>query len=172
MRILQLLYEIVVKSQQNEYLKPAFSPKYKPACIMAEIVQVPANVKMTSGVAAQGTSGEVVNAGDHVYKKAADAKLYQAENDVDAASADVIGVALANTPGADQPLAYALPGAVINPGATLGLSDVYVLSSTAGRMELDSDVAAEDTEYKTFVGVAKSTTEYIFQPTASGVKKP
>ena len=138
---------------------------------MAVITPVPANVQKISGVTAQGISGAAILAGDFLYKKASDGKLYPADNNVSAAEAVVIGCAEADTPGADQPISYALPGAVMDLGALLVVAVTYFLSSTAGRMGLDADVLGGSIQWVTIMGVAKTTAQLIFQPIPSTVQK-
>jgi hypothetical protein len=60
----------------------------------------------------------------------------------------------------------ALPGAVVNMGATLSLAKVYVLSETAaGGVAPVDDVLT--TTYVTVLGVAQTTANMLFQPAVS-----
>ena len=115
-------------------------------------------------------AGEAIAAGQLLYIKAADDKAYLAYNTATAAEADVVGFAL-HAAALDQPVKYGFTQVMtINTG--LAVSTYYFLASTPGAMELETDVAAGDLEYKTLVAFATSATTLVPSITASGVTKP
>lgn len=110
---------------------------------MAEISITNTAVLATSDtIKKDAIAGETIAAGKWIYIDAADnneAKL--AQNDSTAAQADAVGIAL-NGASAGQPVQYAIAGNVTVDNTTA--DKFYFLSSTAGNMELESDLASSE----------------------------
>ena len=136
---------------------------------MADISVTAANVALVSGNQKHGTAGGTITAGMPVYLKSADSELYAAYCDVDAATATVVGIAL-NNASDGQPLSYAVPGSVVNMGATLTVGEIYVLSGTAGGVAPEADLASDD--YVVILGVGITAANLKFSPIISGVQVP
>lgn len=148
---------------------------------MAELVPVPADVQVITGVIDRSKlSGEAILAGDVVYLKAGDGKWWKAFNTSTEAVALVEGIAVSSAPGPDQPIPVALPASannatiqcIIDLGVTLVIGLTYYLASTAGKVELEGDVATGAIERKTACLFAKDADQAIFQPVATGALKP
>jgi hypothetical protein len=119
---------------------------------MAELSITPANVKATSSTSlALVQYGEAVDQGEAVYLKAADSKYWLAANGAEA-TAEMVGVAL--TPNVADGYGVIAKSGLVDLGATLSIGQTYALASTAGAIELESDVAS--TEYVTLIGVAST----------------
>lgn len=134
---------------------------------MADLTITAASVLLTSGTKATGTAGESITAGQAVYLKASDSKLWKAQADGTAAEAIAVGIAL-HAAGAGQPLSYAEPGAVINIGATTSKATVYVVSATAGGVAPIADLTS--TQYLSHLGYATATDgSFVVKITNTGV---
>jgi hypothetical protein len=130
---------------------------------MADITITAASVALVSGQKATVTAGGTVTAGMPVYR-AADGHYEAARGN--AATTDAVEFMSLNGASDGQPLSVALPGAVVNMGATLSLAKVYVLSETAaGGVAPVDDVLT--TTYVTVLGVAQTTANMLFQPAVS-----
>jgi len=99
------------------------------------------------------TIGETVTAGQAVYTKAADGRVWLAQADGTSAEAAVTGVMLTGG-AAGQVGLKAGNGAAINIGATTEKVH-YFANDTAGGIGLQSDVAASD--YITRIGYSLTT---------------
>jgi microcystin-dependent protein len=110
------------------------------------------------------TYGETLVAGNVVYLKAADSKVYKADADVSASLGALVGVVIT---GDAANAAYRLlgPGKIITGASGLTAGSPVYLSTTAG--------AATATPSAVRIGTALSTTSYLFYPetnrTPSGV---
>jgi len=136
---------------------------------MAEITPVAANVKLKDkgGAVTLVQYGETVTQGQIVYRKD-DGKYWLAVN-TDATKSEASKIVL--TPGAAGDWGMvAGNGVQIDFGATLTKSEVYVLSSTNGNMELVSDLASG--EYLTQIGYASATDTLVLNFNATGVTHP
>ena len=133
---------------------------------MADITVTAANVALVSGSKQTGIAGETVTAGQSLYLKAADDRLWLADTDSSAATTTCIGIAL-NNASAAQPLTYAGSGATVNMGATLVVG-VYVLSGTAGGVAPVADLAASD--WVTILGTATTTANLALSIQVSGAQ--
>ena len=132
---------------------------------MADLSITAANVKTYAGAdMGSGQAGEAITAGQTLYRKAADGKLWKAD-DTSIAKATCLGVAL-NNAAADQPVSYAKAGGV-NPGAAVIVGTIYGLTDTAGGISTIADRAAGD--YITLLGVATTTSRIDLRINASGV---
>lgn len=117
---------------------------------MADLTITAANVVLVSGPKTTGTAGESLTAGQSVYLKSSDSKIYKADNNVTSAEASCVGIAL-HAAAANQPITYAIDTAVVNMGATLTVGETYIVSSTAGGVAPVADVS---TNFVTHLGVA------------------
>jgi predicted transcriptional regulator len=126
---------------------------------MAEITVTAASVALSSGTQVVGIAGETITAGQSVYLKASDNRLYKAQADGTAAEADAVGIALHGSL-AGQPLAYAGNGSVINIGGTTAAGVFYYVGPTAGGVGLAGDLAS--TNRVTQLGYATGTSGAVF----------
>lgn len=136
---------------------------------MAELAITQADVRPGSGyTAGNETAGEAIQAGDYLYKKSTDSKIYRAQCDGTAEEADVIGAALHPT-NANQPIVYQkVSGKVktITIGGTLTVNTIYVLGNTPGKIKEYADLATG--ERIVIIGIASSAAvldQSLFQNT-------
>lgn len=134
---------------------------------MADISITAANVLPGSNARTEnGTFGATVTQGQVVYKDASDGKYKLADNDsATAAVRAPVGIAL-NAGANGQPATIQKSGD-ITIGGTLTAGTVYVLSSTAGGIAPQADLASGDDVV--ILGVAKSTTVLALDIQISGV---
>lgn len=121
---------------------------------MADITVTAANVLRTSGTFESGTAGETLTAGQCVYLKAADSRLWKAQADGTSAEATAVGITL-HAALAGQPVAYAKTGAVINIGGTTSKATKYVVSAAAGGVAPLADLTSG--QYISELGYATAT---------------
>ena len=123
---------------------------------MADLSITAAQVLRVSGGVSVIQAGEAITAGQVLYRKA-DSKAWKAISS-SAAAAEAIGIALCDA-AADQQVAYAPTGAVVNlgAGAAPGKGEVYSVSDTAGGLQPDADIGAA--EYLTQVCRAIGTNQ-------------
>jgi len=124
--------------------------------VTAANVLASANAKLARGVA-----GETITAGQVLYKLSSDQRLYLADANASAATADAVGIALHGA-ALGQPIEYVEEDPDFSPGFTLVLSvaadsGVYVLSATPGGVAPMDDLAAA--MFPVVLMVAKSTTK-------------
>lgn len=120
---------------------------------MADITVVAASVIQNTGAADTGTAGEAIVQGQSLYLKAADSKLWKADNNAALPEAAVVkGIAL-NCASPGQPVKHAKGGQLV-PGATLVKGTIYVLSATAGGICPAADLASGNRV--SIIGVASS----------------
>lgn len=107
---------------------------------MADVTVTAANVQKASDTLIDyGILGATVTAGQTVYKDANG--VYQlADANASATTAAVTGIAL-NGGASGQPVAVAI-GGTLNPGFTVTVGAVYVLSATAGGIAPVADLAS------------------------------
>ncbi len=126
---------------------------------MADITITPANVlKGASAGYEVGIAGETILAGQVLYLKTADSRLWKAQCDTTDEEAAAIGVALHGAT-AGQPVSYQTNGAM-NIGATTVKTTHYVLSATAGGIAPQADLVG--TNRIVFVGYATDTAGAFF----------
>ena len=134
-----------------------------------------ADLSITSASVAAGTNASKVNsylagasitAGHAVYIDSATSTVMLADADVLASSA-AVGVAL-NSAATGQPITYQRSGN-ITIGATVVTGKAYYVSTTAGAICLESDLATGD--FPHFLGFATSTTVIALDPKACGAAK-
>lgn len=114
------------------------------------MTQTPANVLATkdeNGAASplyprSGIAGEAISAGQPLYIKATDSKLYRADANVTTAEAACVGIAV-NSAAAGQFVHYwgFTHGQEINLGATLTVGQIYLVSFNVGAIMPVSDYA-------------------------------
>jgi hypothetical protein len=126
---------------------------------MAEITVTAASVAFSSGTQVVGTAGETITAGQSVYLKASDSRLWKAQADGTAAEAAAVGIALHGSL-AGQPLAYAGNGSVINIGGTTAAGVFYYVGTTAGGIGLAGDLASTNRVCQ--MGYATATSGSVF----------
>ncbi len=124
---------------------------------MAALTVTATSVVHVSGSVSQVTIGETVTAGQAVYTKAADGRVWKAQCDGTAAEAAATGIMLTGG-AAGQPGLKADNGAVINIGATTEKVH-YFANPTAGGVGLQADVLS--TQYITRLGYS-ITTDGVF----------
>lgn len=134
---------------------------------MATYTLTAANVIATSGSQDGGVAGETLAAGDLVYLKAADSRLWKADANVTAAEAALKGICL-NGGAAGQPIALANAGIVtVQLAAFTLIGGLMALSPTAGKMmDIDDQVNGE---YVTEVGYIISATTFMLRIKATGL---
>jgi hypothetical protein len=121
---------------------------------MANLTITAANVIKGSGaVTTTGTAGETITAGQALYLKDADARLWLAQCDGTAEEAEFEGIAL-HAALAGQPVTYQT-GGTMNIGATT-VKGIYALSATPGGIAPLADLIA--TNRIVYVGYATTTT--------------
>lgn len=110
---------------------------------MADIVVTSASVALTNGQTDTGTAGATITAGELLYKDTANSNVLKAASCAATATAVVCGMAL-NGGASGQPITFAKAGAVIVPGATLGVGTIYVLSDGTGTYAPVADLTTGD----------------------------
>lgn len=116
-----------------------------------------------------GLSGEAIAQGDWLYSKAADSRLYKADNDAAAAEAAAcVGQAVSAAAAAGQPVTYVARGTVVQGAAAAPVrGTVYVLSSTAGKACPAADLGSGDRV--TVLGVGDAANGIKLQIHRSGI---
>ncbi len=121
---------------------------------MADLVVTATSVVNTAAAnVASGVAGETITAGQAVYVKASDGKVYKAKCSGTAAEADAKGVAL-NGGAINQAITYATDGE-INIGATTVKTTTYMLSATYGGVAPQADLVSTNSVVR--LGYAKDT---------------
>lgn len=125
-------------------------------------------VQYVSGPVGVGIAGEAITAGETVYVKSSDNKVYLADADLSAAGATCVGIALCSV-AASQQVTYAKPGSVIKIGssASVGQGAVYCLGATAGSIVPEADLTTDD--YVTILGVGNDDDGIVLNIHVSGV---
>lgn len=112
-------------------------------------------------------AGETITAGQAVYLKESDGKLWKAQADGTAAEAAFIGIAL-NGAAAGQPVVILTSGSCTI-GATVAVGGVYCVSATAGGICPVADLVSSD--YVTIIGYGSTTAILYVDPVISGIEK-
>lgn len=99
---------------------------------MADLSVTAGSVVQVTGATLDRTyvAGETITAGQSLYIKAADQKLWKAQADGNTEEDDFFGIAL-NGAAANQPVTV-LTGGQVTIGATVTVGAIYVVSATAG----------------------------------------
>lgn len=113
-------------------------------------------------------AGGTITAGMPVYLDTDTNTWKAADCDASAATAVAGGIALHGA-SSGQPLAVQTSGN-INPGATVTVGEIYVVSGTAGGIAPEGDLAAGD--YVTVLGVGTSASNIALAIHVSGVQVP
>jgi hypothetical protein len=132
---------------------------------MADLSITAANVAYVSGgngVKKKGIAGGTITAGMPLYVIAATGKLGIAAN-TSAVLAECVGIAM-NSASDNQPVNYQ-DGGTINPGATVGVGKLYVLSA-AGLISPVDDVTTGDFVTYLGAGITAATFEINLHPLA------
>lgn len=117
---------------------------------MADLTITAANVIAASGATINwGTAGATITAGQAVYKDSADNNDYKLCDADAAGTANCDGIALCGASDG-QPIAVITQGN-LNPGATVAVGTVYAVSTTAGGIAPEGDLASGD--YVTTLGI-------------------
>ncbi len=107
---------------------------------MADLTVTAASVVNVSAQSVSAVAGEAITAGQAVYLKSSDGKLWKAQCDGTAEEGSPVGVAL-NGGAAGQPIVYATNGPIVI-GATTATTTTYVLSATAGGICPQADLVS------------------------------
>lgn len=136
---------------------------------MADLTITAANVEKTSGNDATATAGATITAGDIIYLDTADSnKAKLADVTTSSLTATVEGVAL-NGASANQPVTYLKANGVLDIGATLTVSETYVLSAS-GAVSPIGDLTSND--YVSYIGYATAADSLTLTLTSTGVQVP
>ena len=135
---------------------------------MADLTITAANVAKgtNAAVVTSYLAGASITAGQSVYLDSATNTIKLADADALASSA-AVGVSL-NAAASGQPITDQRSGN-ITIGATVAVGVAYYVSTTAGGICLESDLATGD--FPHFLGFATSTTVIALDPKACGVAK-
>ncbi len=134
---------------------------------MAALTVTDTSVTFTSGQAIQAVIGETITAGQAVYIKASDGRVWKAQADGTAAEATAVGIAL-NGGAAGQYCNYAANGSVINIGATTAKNVMYHVHTGAGGVGVAGDLTSG--HYITRMGYATATDgSFVIDIKATGV---
>lgn len=121
---------------------------------MADLTITAGSVVAASGASIErGIAGETITAGQALYLKSSDSKLWKAQSDGTTEESTVIGIAL-NGGSVNQSITYAVDGTV-NIGATTAKTTVYVLSAAAGGICPQADLVS--TNKIVYIGYATAT---------------
>jgi hypothetical protein len=130
---------------------------------MADISITAGSVLPSSSASlAEGTAGVTITAGQAVYLDAATGTIKLADNDVSAAVATALGIAV-NGASAGQPVKYATRDPQFTLGGTIASGVAVFLTSVAGGIGLAAEVGASD--YGVFLGVGIGTNRINLNPT-------
>lgn len=88
---------------------------------------------ISSGVIT-GISGEAITAGQGVYLKASDGKLYKTDGTADEKTFSFLGISTTTVAAADLPVSYAPPGHAVTGLAGLTAGAYYFITDTAGTL--------------------------------------
>jgi predicted transcriptional regulator len=105
---------------------------------MADLTVTATSVVNVSAPTASGLAGETITAGQAVYLKSTDGKLWKAQCDGTAEEGTPIGIAL-NGASVGQPVTYAANGSIVI-GATTVKTTTYMLSATPGGVAPQADL--------------------------------
>jgi len=134
---------------------------------MADISQTAVNVKIISGPIGEGIAGEALTQGQPIYLNGNVGYRCDANDTEEKAACKGIALTPSATSGR---FLYAKPGAVIDLGATLTVTQLYIVSATVGGIAPYSDLATAS--YLTVLGGATTAERLLFDPYVLGVVKP
>lgn len=119
---------------------------------MADLAITEAQVQ-TDSIAncSRGIAGEAITAGQTLYKKTADGKMWLADCDASSATAECLGIAVCDA-APEQVVSFQTKGTIlIGAAASITAGTPYFLSPTAGGIGLDADILAAD--YLVYLGI-------------------
>jgi len=140
---------------------------------MANLAITASQVNQIDGGQFDGTAGETVTAGQVVYLKASDNRLWLATANASSvvALATVKGIALHGA-SAGQPLRIQTSGTIeVGAAATVVVGKTYVLSATAGAICPDADISTT-AYYKSILGVGTTAARIALAVNNSGAQIP
>lgn len=118
---------------------------------MADLTVTAANVIAgTDAIKGTGIAGETITAGQGVYLKSADGRIWKAKSSGTLEEATLAGIAL-HAALAGQPIQYSAGGS-LNIGATTAKTTAYVVSATSGGICPQADLVS--TNKITYAGYA------------------
>jgi surface antigen len=119
---------------------------------MANLSITPASVATVLGSQVSKVAGVAIAAGEAIYLDSTTSTMKLADADA-LLTAEAVGIAV-NSAASGQPVTYQ-PAGTITIGATVVPGTAYYVSSTAGSICLESDLASGD--YVTLLGIATTT---------------
>lgn len=136
----------------------------------ADLSITAASVVPTTGYTKDtGIAGATITAGQTVYKDSTDSdKLKLADANATTATATVVGIAL-HAAASGQPLTI-ITGGILNPGATVTVGTIYVVSATAGGIAPSTDLVTG--WYVGILGVGITSSTIRIGLNMSGVAVP
>jgi len=135
---------------------------------MADITVTASSVALVDGQTSNYTAGATITQGQAVYLDATDGdKAKPADADA-VASAAAVGIAL-TAASTGQPVVVQKSGN-INPGGTVTVGQVYVVSTTAGGIAPTADTLSGD--FVTFLGIGTTASNIKLGILVSGVAEP
>lgn len=130
-----------------------------------QLVQTSDRTKIKHGIC-----GETITAGDVVYLKSSDNKIWRADADA-SASAAALGIACATTTAANMEVTYQQGGTItIGAAASITAGAIYCVSTNVGKIAPEADLTTAD--YVTVIGVGNGSNQIVMPntgPFASGV---
>lgn len=118
-----------------------------------------------------GVAGEAITAGQPVYKKASDGKMYKADANASADTAAAKGIATCDANAAGVAIAWQKSGTItIGAAASITAGATYWVSATAGGICPEADLTTG--HYATFLGVGNASNAIVMPtqgPVVSGV---
>lgn len=136
---------------------------------MADLTQTPANVAPIGEPTIKGgTAGGTITAGDAIYPDDSDQGKMKPASSATAAQARAGGIAL-NGASNNQPVDW-VSGGKVNPGATVAVGTIYVVSDNAGKIKPAGDLGSD--EFVTVLGVGTATDEITVGVLAGEVAVP
>ncbi len=121
---------------------------------MADLTVTATSVVTVSGTVSSKTAGETIAAGEAVYVKSTDGKLWKMQADGTAEESGVgveFGIALSGG-AVNQPVFFQIDGSLTLGGATTAKTTAYVLSALAGKICPQADLVS--TNKITYLGYA------------------
>lgn len=138
---------------------------------MADVTVTAANVaKGSNSIVQNGVAGEAIDIGEVVYLDTDDTWKLAATTSAVTAGGNGIGIAVTAAAADGQPI-QVQTGGDINPGATLTVGEIYVVSTNAaGGLAPEGDNGS--TDFVTVLGVASTASNLKLKPIVSGAQVP
>lgn len=110
-----------------------------------------------------GVAGEAITAGQTVYKKASDGKMYKADANASSATAECKGIATCDANAAGVAVSWQKSGTLtIGAAASITAGATYFVSATAGGICPEADLTTG--HYVTYLGVGNSANGIVMPP--------